>query len=157
MLFGSDKERQHLINNKILSSERKSKSPTANHFWLAQQMRNTHWKVINFAVSFKTDVKDINSLATDIRFYENAIIYNCTMINKHQKEIKLFKHLPVRPFWKLKIFFSLPPMTWLIWPGLMILILTIHLRPAIVIPCGLTTNSDRVNICNVCEILRCIS
>ena len=81
-------------------------------------MRNTHWQVINFAVSFKTDVKDINSLARDIRFYENAIIYNCTMMTKHQKEIKLFEHVPVRPLGKSKIFFSITSndMTDLAWP-----------------------------------------
>ena len=114
MLFGFDKETQHLIN--VLRTNLKVRQQ------ITSDLRNrcathTHWQVINFAVSFKTDVKDINSLATDIRFYENAIIYNFTMITKHQKEIKLFEHVPVRPLWKLKIFFF-HYLQWHDWSGL---------------------------------------
>ena len=40
-----------------------------------------------------------------------------TMMTKHQKEIKLFKHAPVRPFWKLKTFFFCY-LQWHDWSGL---------------------------------------
>ena len=38
-------------------------------------------------------------------------------MTKHQKEIKLFKHAPVRPFWKLKTFFFCY-LQWHDWSGL---------------------------------------
>ena len=105
--LGFDKETQHLINDKILSSERIWKSDSKSLLTCATDAE--HALAVYQLCGFVQDGCKRYQLACN----RYQILRKC----KHQTEIELFAHVPVRPFWKLKIFFF-HYLQWHDWSGL---------------------------------------